>query len=77
MRTDLITIDPETLGGVPLFAGSRVPLANLFDCLNSGTKTLQDFCEDYPTVDPQQLREFLLLVKKTFSDPDTIQQINA
>ncbi|GAB3498662.1 hypothetical protein GCM10027341_20630 [Spirosoma knui] len=77
MRTDLITIDPETSGGVPLFAGSRVPLANLFDYLNSGTKTLQDFCEDYPTVDPQQLREFLLLAKRAFSNPDTIRQLEA
>ncbi len=34
-------------GGVPLFAGSRVPLSNRFDYLTTGTKTLQDFCEDY------------------------------
>jgi len=53
MLTNLITIDPETSGGVPLFAGSRVPLANLFDYLNSGTKTLQDFSEDYPTAAPR------------------------
>ena len=58
MRTDLITIDPETSGGVPLFAGSRVPLANLFNYLNSGTKTLQDFCDDYPIVDSEQLLSF-------------------
>lgn len=77
MQTNLITIDPETSGGVPLFAGSRVPLANLFDYLNSGTKTLQDFCEDYPTVDPQQLRDFLQLAKKAFSNPDTIRQLDA
>lgn len=77
MRTDIINIDPETSGGIPLFAGSRVPLANLFDYLNSGTKTLQDFCEDYPTVDPNQLREFLLLAKRTFSNPETIQRLDA
>lgn len=75
MLKELITMDPETLGGVPLFAGSRVPIANLFDYLRSGTKTLQDFCEDYPTVDPQQLRDFLTLAKKTFSDPATINQL--
>ena len=73
----LITIDPETSGGIPLFADSRVPLANLFDYLSSGIKTLQDFCDDYPTVDPQQLREFLLLAKRAFSNPDTIKQLGA
>lgn len=64
MRTDLITIDrsvgsAETSGDIPLFTGSRVFLTNLFCYPNSGTKTLQDFCGDYPTIDPQQLREFL------------------
>jgi uncharacterized protein (DUF433 family) len=76
MRTDLITIDPETSGGMPLFAGSWVPLANVFDYLNGGTKTLQDFCDDYPTVDPQQLREFLQLAKRTFANPDTVRHLD-
>ena len=30
---DLITVDPEILGGTPVFAGTRVPVKTLFDYL--------------------------------------------
>src|SRR5438093_9509280 len=29
----MIQTDPEILGGTPVFAGTRVPIQNLFDCL--------------------------------------------
>ena len=33
--TDLITIDPEILGGTPVFAGTRVPVKTLFEYLEA------------------------------------------
>ena len=34
--TEVLTRDPEILGGVPVFTGTRVPLQNLMDYLTSG-----------------------------------------
>ena len=46
---DLITIDPEILGGTPVFKGTRVPVETLFDYLE-GNYTLDEFLECFPTV---------------------------
>jgi len=45
----LITIDPEILGGTPVFAGTRVPVESLFKYLE-GNYTLDEFLECFPTV---------------------------
>lgn len=44
-----ITRDPETMHGVPVFTGTRVPVKTLFDYLEAG-ETLEDFLEGFPTV---------------------------
>ena len=44
-----ITRDPETMHGVPVFRGTRVPVETLFDYLEGGD-TLEDFLEGFPTV---------------------------
>ena len=44
-----ITRDPETMHGVPVFRGTRVPVQTLFDYL-AGGDTLEDFMEGFPTV---------------------------
>jgi uncharacterized protein (DUF433 family) len=45
----VIHIDPDTLGGTPVFVGTRVPLQALIDYLEGG-HPLSDFLEDFPTV---------------------------
>lgn len=45
--------DPEILGGVPVFIGTRVPAQNLFDCLVAGD-SLDDFLRSFPTVSREQ-----------------------
>ena len=50
---DMIQIDPEILGGTPVFAGTRVPIQNLFDCLQGGD-TLAAFLDDFPSVSREQ-----------------------
>ncbi len=47
--TQAITRDPETMHGVPVFRGTRVPVQTLFDYL-AGGDTLEDFLEGFPTV---------------------------
>jgi uncharacterized protein (DUF433 family) len=44
-----ITKDPDTMHGVPVFQGTRVPVQTLFDYLEGGD-TLEDFLEGFPTV---------------------------
>ncbi|PYR97277.1 MAG: hypothetical protein DMG12_24480 [Acidobacteria bacterium] len=41
--------DPEVLGGVPVFVGTRVPAKTLLDYLEAG-HPLSDFLADFPTV---------------------------
>jgi uncharacterized protein (DUF433 family) len=44
-----ITRDPETMHGVAVFRGTRVPVQTLFDYLEGGD-TLDEFLEGFPTV---------------------------
>jgi uncharacterized protein (DUF433 family) len=53
MHKDLVEVDPEKLGGTPVFYGTRVPIQNLFDCLETG-ETLDGFLEQFPTVTRDQ-----------------------
>jgi uncharacterized protein (DUF433 family) len=47
--SQVIIRDPETMHGVPVFRGTRVPVQNLFDYLKGGD-TLEDFLKGFPTV---------------------------
>jgi uncharacterized protein (DUF433 family) len=51
--TNLIECDPEKLGGTPVFYGTRVPIQNLFDCLEAG-EGLNEFLDQFPTVTREQ-----------------------
>jgi uncharacterized protein (DUF433 family) len=45
----LITINPDILGGEPVFKGTRVPVRTLFEYLQKNY-TLEEFLEYFPTV---------------------------
>jgi uncharacterized protein (DUF433 family) len=45
--------DPETMGGTPVFIGTRVPAQTLLDYLEGGD-SLDDFLEDFPSVTREQ-----------------------
>jgi uncharacterized protein (DUF433 family) len=47
--TDLITVDPEILGGTPVFKGTRVPVKTLFEYLERDS-SLEEFLECFPSV---------------------------
>jgi len=46
---DVITVDPEILGGAPVFKGTRVPVKTLFEYLEDNY-TLEEFLECFPSV---------------------------
>ena len=64
MNTDyLIECDPEKRSGTPVFFGTRVPIQNLFDCLETG-ESLSQFLDQFPTVTREQALAVLEASKK-------------
>jgi uncharacterized protein (DUF433 family) len=55
---DLITIDPEILGGAPVFKGTRVPVKSLFEYLENDY-SLEEFLECFPSVTREMARQVL------------------
>ena len=62
--TPLIERDPEKLGGTPVFYGTRVPVQNLFDCLEGG-ESVDEFLDQFPTVTRQQVLAVLEASKES------------
>jgi uncharacterized protein (DUF433 family) len=56
--SDLITVDPDILGGTPVFRGTRVPVKTLFDYLEDNF-TLDEFLECFPSVTREMARGVL------------------
>ena len=47
--TELVTVNPNILGGTPVFKGTRVPVRTLFEYLERGY-SLEEFLECFPSV---------------------------
>jgi uncharacterized protein (DUF433 family) len=56
--SDLITIDPDILGGTPVFKGTRVPIKTLFEYLEDDY-SLEEFLECFPSVTRDAARHVL------------------
>lgn len=54
----VISVDPEVLGGTPVFKGTRVPIQTLTDHLEAGD-SLDKFLDDFPSVTREQAIIFL------------------
>ena len=71
MEKHIINIDKDILGGTPVFDGTRVPIKNLFDYIETG-ETLEIFLEDFPSVTRDQAISLLesaeeLLIENSLS----------
>lgn len=64
MLSDVIEINPEKLSGTPVFAGTRVPIQNLFDYIEGGD-TIEDFLDGFPPVSREEAIDVLELAKKS------------
>jgi uncharacterized protein (DUF433 family) len=60
---NVVSVHPERMSGVPVFAGTRVPIQNLFDYLEGG-ETLEEFLEGFPPVTREQAVAVLELAKE-------------
>ena len=54
MGKSAISRAPDVMGGAAVFAGTRVPVATLFDYLEGGD-TIDEFLEGFPAVSRSQV----------------------
>jgi uncharacterized protein (DUF433 family) len=66
--SDLFTIDPEILGGAPVFKGTRVPVRTLFQYLENDY-SLEEFLECFPTVTREMARRVLERSERALLSP--------
>jgi uncharacterized protein (DUF433 family) len=53
MQQNVVSRDPDVLGGTPVFTNTRVPVQTLLDYLEDG-QSLQAFLDDFPSVSREQ-----------------------
>ena len=75
MDTRVINIDPEILNGTPVFFGTRVPIKNLFDYLETGD-SIQIFLEDFEGVSRKQVIKVLEMSQKLIETSSNILNEN-
>lgn len=68
-----INIDPETMGGTPVFTGTRIPVQTLFDYIEGGDD-LNEFLDDFPTISKEAAVEVLNMAKKTLTTEKNLNE---
>jgi len=63
IENHLIIRDNDILSGTPIFVGTRVPVQTLLDYLEGG-HSLDDFLDDFPTVQRSHAQELLRFLKQ-------------
>ena len=63
----VVSVDPEIMGGEPVFAGTRVLVKTLFDYLRAGDP-LDEFFDSFPTVNREQVQKLLAAAGDLFVD---------
>jgi len=58
MKQSVVSRSPEIMGGAAVFAGTRVPVQTLIDCLEAG-ESIDDFLAGFPSVTRGQVIAFL------------------
>jgi len=75
MEGRAINIDPEILGGTPVFFGTRVPIKNLFDYLETG-ESIEIFLDDFENVSKGQVVKVLEMCQKLIESSSNILHEN-
>ena len=73
MNYGAINIDSETMGGTPVFTGTRVPIQALFDYIETG-ETLDEFLENFPTVKKDYALQVLQMARKTLTTEKVLNE---
>ena len=66
--SDLIMVDPDILGGTPVFNGTRVPVKTLFEYLENNYP-LEEFLEYFPSVTREMACRVLKRSEKALLSP--------
>lgn len=61
-----VSMNPEIMSGTPVFAGTRVPIQNLFDYLEAG-EDLAAFLDDFPSITKEAALAVLEIAKKSLT----------
>jgi uncharacterized protein (DUF433 family) len=64
---DIIVVDKDILSGTPVFKGTRVPVKNLFDYLETG-ESIESFLKDFPSVKRELIIQLLERTEKFLSE---------
>ncbi|MDP3641604.1 MAG: DUF433 domain-containing protein [Bacteroidota bacterium] len=75
MERRVINVDPDILGGTAVFFGTRVPIKNLFDYLETGD-TIENFLEDFEGVSKDQVVRVLEMSQKLIETSTNILHEN-
>lgn len=62
-QPQLVCRNPDIMGGVPVFAETRVPVSFLWEYLEAGD-SLDVFLDEFPTVEREQALAVLRLAKE-------------
>ena len=68
-----INIDPETMGGTPVFTGTRVPIQALFDYIETG-ETLNEFLENFASVEKEFAIQVLQMAGKSITSEKILDE---
>ena len=66
-RKPVVHSDPEIMSGEPVFVGTRVPVAFLFDYLEAGD-SLDEFLEAFPSVSRPKAIQALEMARQDLAE---------
>ncbi len=75
MDKQVINVDKDILGGTPVFFGTRVPIKNLFDYLETG-ESIETFLQDFEGVSKSQVVRLLEMSKQLIETSTNILNEN-
>lgn len=68
-----VSIDPDVMSGIAVFAGTRVPVQNLFDYLEGGDD-LTEFLDDFPSVTKAAAVAVLEMAKRSLTTEKVLNE---
>ena len=68
-----VSIDPEIMSGTAVFAGTRVPIKNMFDYIEGG-EDLGEFLDDFPSVSKNAAVAVLEMAKRTLTTEKALHE---
>jgi len=72
---EVVTMDKDILGGIPVFKGTRVPVKNLFDYLEAGD-SLNNFLNDFDYIPKEYCLTVLKLSEQLLTDVRLYESTN-